>query len=115
MTNNDEVDTQETEALNRQQGRERAEAFRSANRSDPFPGIPHALLSAEDVKKYVFETGAVAPFFSGPKSRRLKAAAYEGRVGNLAYEFDSDGALRKLPTAPLVVKANSIRICGVRY
>jgi deoxycytidine triphosphate deaminase len=108
MTKNDHVDRQETKILHRHDGKRYAENFRSNNKLDPFPAIPHALLSAEDVKKYVFATGAVAPFFSGPESRRLKRAAYEGRVGDTAYEFDNRGALVKLPTTPLVVKANSI-------
>ena len=108
MTNSHQVDMQKADTLNRHQGKKRAEEFRSQNSPDPFPDIPPALLSAEDVAKYVFETGAVAPFYSGPKGGRLKTAAYEGRVGNVAYEFDNDGALVKLPTTTLVVKANSI-------
>ena len=108
MTENHRVNEQNDEVLSRRQGKERAETFRSENKPDPFPDIPHALLSADDVKKYVFATGAIAPFVPSKESRRLKTAAYEGRVGDIAYEFDNDGALVELPTTPLIVKANSI-------
>lgn len=39
-----------------------AEQFRRQKRKDPFPVVPHALLAADDIKKYIFETGAITPF-----------------------------------------------------
>ena len=82
--------------------------FRKQNRADPFPDIPHALLAADDIKKYVFETGAVTPFDPSKEGGRLKKASYEGRIGKIAYEFDEKPELVKIPTDPLTVKANSI-------
>ena len=82
--------------------------FRNQNRADPFPDIPHALLAADDIKKYVFETGAITPFDPSKEGGRLKKASYEGRIGKIAYEYDEKSELVRLPTDPLTVKANSI-------
>ena len=108
MTENDQANAQESETLSRCQGKERAEEFQSENKPDPFPGIPHALLSADDIKRYVLATGAVAPFDPRKESRRLKKAAYEGRIGDIVYQFDENAALVRIPNDPLIVKANSI-------
>ena len=78
------------------------------NREDPFPDIPHALLAADDIKKYVFETGAIAPFDPSKEGGRLKKASYEGRIGKAAYEYDEKTELVRIPIDPLTVKANSI-------
>lgn len=85
-----------------------AEEFRKQNRADPFPDIPHSLLAADDIKKYVFETGAITPFDPSKEGGRLKKASYEGRVGKVAYEYDEKTNLVKIPIDPLNVKANSI-------
>ena len=94
------------EAVSRDDGRRLAEAFR--DQADPFPNVPHALLSAEDIAKYVFATGAISPFYPSDECGRLKKAAYEGRIGDAAYIFDEYGALAPLCVKPLVVGANSI-------
>ena len=108
MTNTGQGNGQGRESLSRCEGERLAEAFRSSGGTDPFPGTPPALLTADDIKKYVLETGAVAPFDPSEAGKRLKKAAYEGRIGNVAYEFDANFALVKIPNDPLVVKANSI-------
>lgn len=55
---------------------------------DPRPKIPYSLLSAEHILEYVETTGLIAPFFiKGGKSSRLKDAAYEGRIGEVAYQY----------------------------
>lgn len=57
--------------------------------SDPFPDVPCALLSADHITKYVLETGMVAPFDGEVyKKCPLKAASYEGKIGNCAYIFE---------------------------
>ena len=108
MIENEQSSVEEQRTLSRPQGKALAEAFRSQKKQDPFKNIPAALLSAEDIKKYVFETGAIAPFDPSVRCKRLKKAAYEGRVGDVAYEYKKSGKLVKLPNDPLVVKANSI-------
>ncbi len=108
MTGNDQANTHEGDTLSRSQGKERAEEFQLKKKPDPFPRIPHALLSADDIKRYVLATGAVAPFDPREESGRLKKAAYEGRIGDLVYEFNEKAALVRISNNPLVVKANSI-------
>ena len=94
------------EQISREQGKRLAEAFR--DKADPFPDVPHALLSARDIARYVAKTGAVSPFFPSNECGRLKKATYEGRIGNAAYMFDEQEALIPMCVNPLVVKANSI-------
>ena len=108
MTDTDQDNGQEHETLSRCDGQKLAEAFRGGDRADPFPEIPHALLAADDIKEYVFKTGAVTPFDPSDEGGRLKKASYEGRIGKIAYEFDEESALVRIPTDPLIVKANSI-------
>ena len=112
MTKNNQGNGQESRKLSRSQGKELAETFRSkvepGKQQDPYPAIPAALLSADDINKYVFATGAVAPFDPNEESKRLKKAAYEGRIGKIAYEYKESGELVKLSNDPLVVRANSI-------
>lgn len=56
---------------------------------DPFPESPAALLSADDIIKYVEKTGMIAPFDgrSGAKSP-LKAASYESKIGTEAFIYE---------------------------
>ena len=78
----------------------RAYAFRAKPRGDgnpdPLPDIPPSLLSADDIARYFEKAGLIYPFdfrkrktAEKPKGiHRLKAATYEGRIGNTAYTFD---------------------------
>lgn len=50
----------------------RADHFRDR---DPYPDVPRALLSKENVSDYVRVTGMLCPFY--PTQDRLKAASYE--------------------------------------
>ena len=108
MTEDQQGEEREYDTLSRCQGKDVAEEFRSTNKPDPFPDTPHALLSADAIKSYVLATGAIAPFDPREESKRLKKAAYEGRIGDIVYQFDENAALVKIPTNPLIVKANSI-------
>lgn len=58
-------------------------------RGDPLKDeIPYSLLSAEHIRDYVRHTGLIAPFYIGGGRRsRLKDAAYEGRIGSVAYQY----------------------------
>ena len=69
-----------------------AEPFKMSGTSpaaDPFPKTPSALLSADDIIKYVEKTGMIAPFDgrSGDLSP-LKAASYESKIGNEAFIYE---------------------------
>lgn len=63
--------------------------FGSSHAADPFPKIPPALLSADDIIKYVDKTGMIAPFDgrNGDLSP-LKAASYESKIGREAFIFE---------------------------
>lgn len=108
MADTNQGNGQACETLSRCEGQKLAEAFRDGDRIDPYLDIPPALLAADDIKKYVFKTGAVAPFDPSGSGGRLKKASYEGRIGKIAYEFDENSALVQISTDPLIVKANSI-------
>ncbi|WGS19235.1 MULTISPECIES: hypothetical protein [unclassified Bradyrhizobium] len=54
---------------------------------DPFPDIPRALLSSEDVKAYVRQTGMIHPFAEG----HLKSASYEVGAGGRFIYWDEKG------------------------
>ncbi|MCB0339818.1 MAG: hypothetical protein KDD53_09440 [Bdellovibrionales bacterium] len=59
-------------------------------KSDPLTDIPYSLLSAEHIRDYVLKTGLIAPFhIYGGRNSRLKDAAYEGRIGDVAYQYKS--------------------------
>ena len=79
---------------------------------DPFDHIPHSLLAAEHIEKYVLETGLISPFYiRDGKRSRLKKAAYEGRMGNSAYLYEDDHNPKRVlfPESKfLLVPANSI-------
>ena len=96
--------------LRRCDGRKQAEAFRQGEGGkDPFPNIPPALLSAEHIRDYVFRTGAVAPFDATENNGRLKKAAYEGRIGCEAYQYDHEGDMVDVWNSDnITVRANSI-------
>ena len=99
----------ETEVLSRAQGETWASGHRHAE--DPLKDIPPSLLSADDIERYVRATGLIAPFFTGGgRKKRLKKAAYEGRIGSIAYAYDETERLEKLDlsTGNLVVPANAI-------
>jgi deoxycytidine triphosphate deaminase len=69
-----------------------AEPFKMSGQSpakDPFPKSPAALLSADDIIKYVEKTGMISPFDgrSGGKSP-LKAASYESKIGSEAFIYE---------------------------
>ena len=58
--------------------------------NDPFDQtIKPSLLSADHIAEYVKKTGMICPYepLRNEKSS-LKAASYEGRIGNSAYAFD---------------------------
>ena len=100
----------ERKILSREGAREQAEKHRDSGQADPFSDIPPSLLSAEHIKRYVMETGAIAPFHSGGgRDSRLKMATYEGRIGNCAYLYNKQGRLESLDFGEeLTVEANSI-------
>lgn len=57
--------------------------------TDPFPDIPPALLSADDIINYVEKTGMIAPFDGkSGKSSPLKAASYESKIGREAFIYE---------------------------
>lgn len=69
-----------------------AEPFKMSGKKpakDPFPRSPAALLSADDIIKYVEKTGMISPFDgrSGKKSP-LKAASYESKIGSEAFIYE---------------------------
>ena len=69
-----------------------AEPFKMSGQSpakDPFPNSPAALLSADDIIRYVEKTGMISPFdgMSGDKSP-LKAASYESKIGSEAFIYE---------------------------
>lgn len=98
----------EEEVLSRDKARRLAEDHRG--KPDPFPDIRPSLLSAEHIKHYVLETGAVAPFYEkGGRHSRLKMATYEGRIGERAYRYNKEGNLEGLDFEDeLAIEANSI-------
>lgn len=109
MTDTDQDNGQEHETLSRCDGQKLAKDFRDGDRADPFPEIPPALLSAKHIRDYVFRTGAIAPFDTTKNSGRLKKAAYEGRIGCGAYQYDHEGNMVDVwDSDNIVVQANSI-------
>lgn len=80
------------------------------NGRDPDKSIEPSLLSAEHIDYYVRATGLIGPYYEGGgKKARLKKAAYEGRIGGCAYEFNVDGHLVDLDLKDrLKVPAESI-------
>ena len=101
---------EEREEMSRDEARKRAEKYRDSDQSDPFPWIRPSLLSAEDIRKYVLNTGAIAPFYAGGgRHSRLKKASYEGRIGKCAYRYNKVGMLESIPLEnELKIGANSI-------
>ena len=110
MTDMKSDDGEEKEVLSRAQASELAEKYKSSGQPDPFPRIPPSLLSADHIERYVMETGAIAPFYTGGGRRsRLKKASYEGRIGESAYRYNKQGMLESIPLGEeLTVGANSI-------
>ena len=100
----------EKEVLCRDEARKRAEEHGNSGQRDPFPKVPPSLLSAEHIEKYVMATGAIAPFYKGGgRNSRLKNASYEGRIGDQAYVYNSQGMLENLDIrGELTINANSI-------
>ncbi len=96
--------------LDRSDGERRANDFINSGQVDPFPDVEPALLSADEIMKYVDKTGAISPFYCGGREKsRLKKASYEGRIGRHAYKYNDKGKLeRVLGDKDLIVKANSI-------
>ena len=75
MTDMKPDDGKEKEVLTCAQASELAKKYKSSGQSDPFPCIPPSLLSADHIERYVMETGAIAPFYTGGGRRsRLKKA-----------------------------------------
>ena len=92
MTGVESGNRPERKILSREGARSLAEQHRDSGQHDPFPEIPPSLLSAEHIKEYVMETGAIAPFYIDGGSRsRLKKASYEGRIGEPAYVYNKQG------------------------
>ena len=109
MADTNQGNGQEHETLSRCEGQKLAEAFRDGDRIDPFLKTPPALLSAKHIKEYVLHTGAIAPFDATENSGRLKKAAYEGRIGCRAYQYDHEGNMVDVwDSDNIVVQANSI-------
>lgn len=59
---------------------------------DPFPNVESALLTGEDIFRYVAATGMVYPFHT--TDDRLKAASYEMGIGGLCTFWDGSGNQR---------------------
>ena len=110
MTDMKSDDGEEREVLSRAQASELAKKYKSSAQPDPFPCIPPSLLSADHIERYVMETGAIAPFYTGGGRRsRLKKASYEGRIGGSAYRYNKQGMLESIPLKKeLMVRKNSI-------
>lgn len=79
------------------QAKKRAEYFKMRgvlpSAEDPCENIKPSLLSADHIIEYVNQTGMISPFtsvHSKDKKSRLKAASYEGRIGDVAYAFSED-------------------------
>ncbi|WP_026941462.1 dCTP deaminase/dUTPase family protein [Hellea balneolensis] len=81
---------------------------------DPWPKIDASLLSADDIIEYVRKTGMVFPFSAKQEDEkpRLKAASYEGRIGENAFVFNSNEYKLESILSPdddnLTIPANSI-------
>lgn len=91
--------------LSKDEARERAKDF--DGREDPFPHIPHALMSADHIIEYAKMTGMISPLFVG--GNRMKKASYQGRIGEYAYRFNNSKGPFKIPMHnELTIKANSI-------
>lgn len=101
---------EEKEVLSRVQASELAKKYKSSGQPDPFPCVPPSLLSADYIERYVMETGAIAPFYTGGgRHSRLKKASYEGRIGESAYRYNKQGMLESIPLKKeLMVCKNSI-------
>ena len=110
MTDRKSDDGEEKEVLSRAQASEQAKKYKPSGQADPFPFIRPSLLSADHIERYVMETGAIAPFYTGGGRRsRLKKASYEGRIGESAYRYNKQGMLESIPLGEeLTVGANSI-------
>ena len=110
MTDTDSDSGEEREVLNQDEASELAKKYKHPGQSDPFPGIKPSLLSADHIRDYVMETGAIAPFYLGGGRRsRLKKASYEGRIGGCAYRYNKEGMLESVPLEEeLEIGANSI-------
>jgi deoxycytidine triphosphate deaminase len=61
--------------------------FDVAQKKDPFPDIPPALLNSSDIYDYVRVTGMVCPF----DEKRLKTASYEVEIGEECIYWDENG------------------------
>jgi deoxycytidine triphosphate deaminase/uncharacterized membrane-anchored protein YhcB (DUF1043 family) len=98
-----ETDVQETLLLDGDAAKVKAEPFGRFDQNgdydpeknpkkDPFPTeVKLSLLTADDIKKYVLETGVIAPFYEGGgKKSRMKDASYEGRIGDKAFVYKPD-------------------------
>lgn len=115
-TDTPEPETKEKLVLSTSDAIELAKEFRATEgkkaKLDPLTQIPHSLLTAEHIKKYVLETGLISPFYTGGgKQSRLKKAAYEGRMGNAAYLYKDDHNPKRVlypESDTLTVPANSI-------
>ena len=103
-------DNGDQKILSRSDGEQRANDFINSGQVDPFPDVEPALLSADEIMKYVEKTGAISPFYcGGRKKSRLKKASYEGRIGRHAYKYNDQGNLEEaLGEKELTVEANSI-------
>ena len=80
---------------------------------DPCSRIKPSLLSADHIIEYVHQTGMIAPFeATGGDKSRLKAATYEGRIGEVAYIFEKENCAPQQilgeDDSVLTVPANSI-------
>lgn len=81
---------------------------------DPWEDIDPSLLSADDIIEYVRMTGMIFPFSAKQEGKkpRLKAASYEGRIGDNAYIFKGDEyklePILSENDEELIIPANSI-------
>lgn len=85
--------SEETELISREHGKALAEAWIRAPRD---LGIPNTLLNSQDITRAVEATGLISPYFiGGDRYARLKKAAYEGRIGDVAYKFESENSPKR--------------------
>ena len=110
MTDTDSDSGKERKVLSQYEASELAEKYKHPGEPDPFPWIRPSLLSADHIRDYVMETGAIAPFYlEGGRRSRLKKASYEGRIGGCAYRYNKEGMLESVPlVGELEIGANSI-------
>src|SRR6266545_7570755 len=93
---------------------EAAKRFALANKTDPFPEIPPALLNSADIMDYVRMTGLLHPFHK----EKLKSASYEAAIHGSCFWCDDSGEqhevrLEEGKDEELILHPNSIAFVQV--